>query len=156
MHAWASGKGKDPELLTEAACDVGWKSSRREWSLLIRKWEFHFWEKGWYSEMEHGSAAGLPGERPGAVSHPATPFLPHPLSLAGQSCLTLYTPLCCSPPGCSVHGILQQEHWSRLPSLQSDRPCHVHPPLIGPLNAQHMKSKSIKELWGDEIQNQWR
>ena len=29
--------------------------------------------------------------------------------------LTLWDPMGCSPPGSSVHGIIQQEYWSRLP-----------------------------------------
>ena len=32
-----------------------------------------------------------------------------------QSCLTLCDPVDCSPPGSSVHGILQAKHWSGLP-----------------------------------------
>ena len=32
-----------------------------------------------------------------------------------QSYLTLCNPMDCSPPGSSVHGILQQEYWSGLP-----------------------------------------
>ena len=32
-----------------------------------------------------------------------------------QLCLTLCDPINCSPPGSSVHGILQQEYWSGLP-----------------------------------------
>ena len=32
-----------------------------------------------------------------------------------QLCLTLCDPMDCSPPGSSVHGILQQEYWSGLP-----------------------------------------
>ena len=32
-----------------------------------------------------------------------------------QSCLSLCDPVDCSPPGSSVHGILQQECWSGLP-----------------------------------------
>ena len=35
--------------------------------------------------------------------------------LVGQSCPTLCNPSHCSPPGSSVHGILQQEYWSGLP-----------------------------------------
>ena len=31
------------------------------------------------------------------------------------SCLTLRDPMDCSPPGSSVHGILQTEYWSGLP-----------------------------------------
>ena len=34
-----------------------------------------------------------------------------------QSCLTHCEPQECSPPGSSVHGISQQEHWSGLPFL---------------------------------------
>ena len=32
-----------------------------------------------------------------------------------QSCPTLCDPMGCSPPGASVHGILQEEYWSGLP-----------------------------------------
>ena len=32
-----------------------------------------------------------------------------------QSCPTLCDPIDGSPPGSSVHGILQEEHWSGLP-----------------------------------------
>ena len=32
-----------------------------------------------------------------------------------QSCLTLCKPMDCSPPGSSVHGILQARYWSGLP-----------------------------------------
>ena len=31
-----------------------------------------------------------------------------------QSCLTLCNPIDCSPPGSSLHGIVQQEYWSVL------------------------------------------
>ena len=34
-----------------------------------------------------------------------------------QSCLTFHAPMDCSPPGFSVHGILQaKEYWRGLPS----------------------------------------
>ena len=40
-----------------------------------------------------------------------------------QSCPTLCDPMNCSSPGSSVHGILQQEYWSGLPSpLPGDLP----------------------------------
>ena len=35
--------------------------------------------------------------------------------LLTQSCLTLCKPTDCSPPGSSVHGILQARYWSGLP-----------------------------------------
>ena len=35
--------------------------------------------------------------------------------LVAQSCLTLCNPMDCSPPGSSVHGILQAKCWSGLP-----------------------------------------
>ena len=35
--------------------------------------------------------------------------------LVAQFCLTLCNSMDCSPPGSSVHGILYQEYWSRLP-----------------------------------------
>ena len=43
-------------------------------------------------------------------NHPST----HP-SILAQSCLTLCDPMDCSPPGSSVPGILQEEHWRGLP-----------------------------------------
>ena len=36
-------------------------------------------------------------------------------SEVAQSCPTLSDPMDCSPPGSSVHGIFQQEYWSRVP-----------------------------------------
>ena len=40
------------------------------------------------------------------------------LCLVAQSCLTLYDPVDCSPPGSSVHGILQARilQWVAMPS----------------------------------------
>ena len=35
--------------------------------------------------------------------------------LVAKSCLTLCNPMDHSPPGSSIHGILQQEYWSGLP-----------------------------------------
>ena len=35
--------------------------------------------------------------------------------LSYQSCPALCNPMDCSPPGSSVHGILQEEYWSGLP-----------------------------------------
>ena len=37
------------------------------------------------------------------------------LCLVAQSCLTLYDPMDCSPPGFSVHGFSRQEYWSGWP-----------------------------------------
>ena len=37
------------------------------------------------------------------------------LHMCAQSCLSLSGPMDCRLPGFSVHGILQQEYWSRLP-----------------------------------------
>ena len=40
----------------------------------------------------------------------------HACQLSRFSCVWLFCgPMDCSPPGSSVHGILQQEHWSGLP-----------------------------------------
>ena len=36
--------------------------------------------------------------------------------LVAQSCLTLWDPLDCSPPGSSAHGILQARFWNGMPS----------------------------------------
>ena len=38
------------------------------------------------------------------------------LLCCSQSCLTLYNPMDCSPPGSSVQGISQARYWSELPS----------------------------------------
>ena len=37
------------------------------------------------------------------------------LRSVAKSCLPLYHPTNCSPPGSSVHGIFKQEYWSGLP-----------------------------------------
>src|SRR5574337_472162 len=49
-----------------------------------------------------------------------------------QLCPTLCDPMDCSPPGSSVHGILQEEYWSRLPCpppgifwTQGSNPCFL-------------------------------
>ena len=36
-------------------------------------------------------------------------------SEVAQSCPTLFSPMDCSPPGSSVHGIFRQDYWSGLP-----------------------------------------
>ena len=43
---------------------------------------------------------------------------PHVCVLVTQSCLTLWDPMDCSPPGSSVHGILQARilEWVAFPS----------------------------------------
>ena len=43
-----------------------------------------------------------------------TRFMPCVNVLVAQSCLSLH-PMDCSLPGSSIHGISQQEYWSRLP-----------------------------------------
>ena len=48
--------------------------------------------------------------------------LRHMCVLVGQSCSTLCNPMHCSPPGSSVHGILQQEYWSGLPFPSPEDP----------------------------------
>ena len=48
-----------------------------------------------------------------------------------QSCLTLCNPVNCSPPGSSVHGILQQEYWGGLPR---PTPGDLPDPRIKPLS----------------------
>ena len=39
-----------------------------------------------------------------------------------QACLTLHSPMDCSPPGSSAHWISRQECWSGLPCLLGDLP----------------------------------
>ena len=72
-------------------------------------------------------------------------------SEVAQSCPTLCDPVDCSPPGSSVHGILQQESWSglplpspgdlpdpgmepRSPALQADALTSEPPGIITPLD----------------------
>ena len=55
-------------------------------------------------------------EFPVSPYHSATTTIQTSLcSVATQSYPTVCDPMDCSPPGSSVHGILQQEHWSGLP-----------------------------------------
>ena len=49
------------------------------------------------------------------LSHQGSPYLLESESESRSSCLTLCDPMDCSPPGSSVHGILQPEYWSGLP-----------------------------------------
>ena len=49
-----------------------------------------------------------------------------------QSCPTLCSPMDCSPPGSSVHGIFRPEHWSGLP-----------PPTPGDLPGPGIKPMSL-------------
>ena len=51
--------------------------------------------------------------------------------LAVKSCLTLCDPVDCSPPGSSVHGILQQEYWNGLPFPPAG---HLPHPEMEPLS----------------------
>ena len=51
------------------------------------------------------------------------------LKVKVKSCPTLSNPMDCSPPGSSIHGILQEEHWSRLPSPS---PGDLSNPVIEP------------------------
>ena len=56
-----------------------------------------------------------------------------------QSCLTFFSPMDCSPPHSSAHGIFQQEHWSgllfptpgHLPNLQMETVSLESPALAG-------------------------
>ena len=67
------------------------------------------------------------------------------LVLVSQSCPTLCDPTDHSPPGSSIHGILRQEHWSRLPF-----PSPGHLPNLGiksgapTLQAGSLQSESQK------------
>ena len=63
-------------------------------------------------------------------------------SEVAQSCPTLSDPLDCSPPGSSVHGILQEEHWSGLPSASpGDLPNPVIEPRSPALQADALPSE---------------
>ena len=42
-----------------------------------------------------------------------------------QSCLTLCDPMDCSPPGSSVHRVLQEKYWSGLPCPPPEDQTHV-------------------------------
>ena len=61
-----------------------------------------------------GQGAGLPWRGQGALERSGG-GVPTVLCVLRQSCPTLCDPMDCSPPGPSVHGILQQEHWSGWP-----------------------------------------
>ena len=73
------------------------------------------WYKTWSLSLFHAFCFQFINLSP----PPKRPF-PLPVkkvkALVTQSCLTLWDPMDCSPPGSSVHGILQEEYWSGLPS----------------------------------------
>ena len=52
--------------------------------------------------------------------------------LVTELCLTLCDPMGCSPPGSSVHGIIQEEYWSGLPFFS---PGDLPDPGIEPTSA---------------------
>ena len=57
----------------------------------------------------------LPWNDPCHGNQPYTVFSPHVRPKLLPWCLTLWDPMDCSPPGCSVLGILQASYWSGLP-----------------------------------------
>ena len=62
-----------------------------------------------------------------------------------QLCPTLVTPMDCSPPGSSVHGILRQEYWSGLPCPP---PGDLPDPGMEP-HLLHLKANSLPvSRWG--------
>ena len=66
--------------------------------------------------IPHASCAGrwVPYHR----RHLGSPKIPCAVHIVTQSCLTLFDPTDCSPPGSSVHGILQGRilEWVAMPS----------------------------------------
>ena len=88
-----------------------------------------------FSRQEYWSGFPFPppGDLPGPGMEPRSPalqadsFLSEPIKyvLCAQFCLTLCDPMDCSPPGSSVHGILQARmlEWVAMPSSRgSSRP----------------------------------
>ena len=59
-----------------------------------------------------------------------------------QSCPTLCDPMDCSPPGSSVHGVLQAKYWSGLPcpSPGDLHDARIKPRLLCPL---HWQARSL-------------
>ena len=57
--------------------------------------------------------------------------------MRAQLCPTLWDPMGCSPPGSSVHGIIQQEYWSRLPFPSSE---DLPDPGIKPMSPEALAS----------------
>ena len=65
--------------------------------------------------------------------------------LVTQSCPTLYDLMDCSPPGSSVHGILQQEYWS---GLSFPSPGDLPDPGITSLVTQMVNNlPAMQETW---------
>ena len=60
-----------------------------------------------------------PQRKPATPQSPSSPLAELPLVLVAQSCPTLCNPVACSPPGSSVHGILQPRilEWVTSPFL---------------------------------------
>ena len=81
--------------------------------------------------------------------------------LVAQSCLTLCEPLDCSPPGSSVHGILQTRilEWVAMPSsrgsswprdqtlISSPELAVGYLPLVTPGKRRLKKKKAEQVLW---------
>ena len=57
----------------------------------------------------------LQGDRAGRPQSPIVAVVAVVVVVVVQSCLTLFDPVDGRPPGSSVHGILQEKYWSRLP-----------------------------------------
>ena len=62
-----------------------------------------------------------------------------------HSCPTLFDPMDCSPPGSSVHGILQEEYWSRLPFPS---PGHLPNPGVEPGSPALQADSSLSDHEG--------
>ena len=65
--------------------------------------------------------------------------------MRAQLCPTLWDPMGCSPPGSSVHGIIQQEYWSRLPFPSSE---DLPDPGIKPASPSLKVDSLLLSHWG--------
>ena len=79
----------------------------------------------------------------------ATTHLLSSVGLVSQSCPTLCNPMDCSPPGSSVHGILQARilEWVAISSFRGSAPYLAVLPFIASLATSKVKVKSLSPVW---------
>ena len=77
--------------------------------------------------------------------------------LVAKSCLTLCDPMDCSPPGSSVHGILQARvrEWGAMPSSRGPSPPRdwTHGPCIGEQVLHHWATRKRHHTGGTVVKN---
>ena len=98
--------GKGPGILV-AISSMCWDS--------FRKSVLHSGNADIRKPVPPAASSDLPNENPSGCFLRKMYLLCYAVLKFPQSWLTLCLPMNCSPPGCSVHGILRQEYWSELP-----------------------------------------